>query len=476
MKTHSEKLKSLLTAHGFPCPDSIQELPPSGSARTYFRISFSETGQKSLIASHNPVLAENIAQYSFTHHFMNKGLKVPEIYLKDDTYTYFILQDLGDYTLFDEVLKGENEQLLDYYKSVMEELLKFQHKGIVGLDLEVAYPTKKFDKRSVMWDLNYFKYYFLKTHELDFDEDKLENDFNAFADFMLTADASYFIYRDFQSRNIMLHQDSPWFIDFQGGRQGPLAYDVVSLLYQAKANLSEDFRNNILQHYLKGLDAIQADMAKNFMKTYPAFIYFRLMQVLGAYGFRGLIQRKSHFIQSIPFAIASLQYLLETTPLPIELPQISQLLNGIANLTQYENQQTSGKLKVLIHSFSYKKTGVPKDNTSNGGGFAFDCRALPNPGRIDAYKKQTGLQAPVIEFLESKTEVKEFLDNSFRIIDQSVSNYLERQFTNLQIGYGCTGGQHRSVYCATKLSEYIIEKYPEVNVKLVHLESKTWPV
>ncbi len=448
----------------------------SGSARSYFRLFFDDPEQPTLIASHNPIIGENIAQCSFTQHFLGLGLAVPQILFRDESYEYLILEDLGDETLFQRLNLGEDEKLLELYKKVVKELLRFQIDGIKGLDLDVAYPTAQFDKRSIMWDLNYFKYYFVKAHDMVFNEDLLESDFEKFTAFLLTADCSYFNYRDFQSRNIMLQNDEPSFIDFQGGRMGPLAYDLVSLLHQAKAALSSEFKERILQFYLEELEKKLPGQSIPFKETYNGFIFFRLMQVLGAYGYRGTIQRKPHFIQSLPFAINSLKALMASTKLPVHLPQLEGILQRISQFTQYESVAIkNNKLKVSINSFSYKKAGIPIDTTENGGGFSFDCRALPNPGRIDEYKKMSGLQKPVSDYLEVKTEVQDFLESAYAIIDISMDNYLQRGFSHLQINFGCTGGQHRSVYCAEQMYAHLREKYPVAELIIKHLETNTWP-
>ncbi len=274
----------------------------------------------------------------------------------------------------------------------------------------------------------------------------------------------------------MLQNDEPSFIDFQGGRMGPLAYDLVSLLHQAKAALSSEFKERILQFYLEELEKKLPGQSIPFKETYNGFIFFRLMQVLGAYGYRGTIQRKPHFIQSLPFAINSLKALMASTKLPVHLPQLEGILQRISQFTQYESVAIkNNKLKVSINSFSYKKAGIPIDTTENGGGFSFDCRALPNPGRIDEYKKMSGLQKPVSDYLEVKTEVQDFLESAYAIIDISMDNYLQRGFSHLQINFGCTGGQHRSVYCAEQMYAHLREKYPVAELSIKHLETNTWP-
>lgn len=475
VEKHPENIEALLKANGFTQPSAIQALPASGSARLYFRIFFQSEDQPTLIAAYNPIIAENMAQYSFTQHFLKKGLAVPEIYFRDETYSYLVMEDLGDESLFQRIQQGENDQLLSLFKQVTDQLLRFQLDGIRGLDLEVAYPVQQFNRRAIMWDLNYFKYYFVKAHDLPFDENALEDEFERFANLLLEAECTSFNYRDFQSRNIMIRNETPWFIDFQGGRKGPLAYDLVSLLFQAKANLSPAFRAQVLDYYLQQLDKRLPGKSKDFLTHYPVFIYFRLMQVLGAYGYRGLVQRKAHFLQSIPFAVNNLTSLLQLSPLAVKLPHLEHILQTISKELDYELLTLpEGRLRVSINSFSYKKTGVPLDQTENGGGFTFDCRALPNPGRIHSLKVFNGRQQPIIDYLKDQAEVVYFLSGIYKIVNISLDNYLSRNFNHLQVNFGCTGGQHRSVYCAEAFASYLRLTRPEIVVHLTHLEQKTW--
>lgn len=472
MITHINNISQLLSENNFPAVDYVKELPSSGSNRIYFRVYFLDENNKSILASFNPDINENIAHYSFTLHFKNKGFKVPEIYAKDNTYQYFLLQDLGDLCLFDEIKNLSKDKLISLYKIVLSELLKFQIEGIEGLDLDVAYPVKEFSFDNILWDLNYFKYYFVKTHNVIFNELQLENDFKTFADFLLTAKKDFFLYRDFQSRNIMIHENETWFIDFQGGRKGPLAYDVVSLLFQAKANLSNEIKEELFDYYLNKLSKISENLSSNLKENYNAFIYFRIMQVMGAYGFRGKIERKGHFLQSIPFAINSLKELLINKKLNIHIPELLNVLQQISEITEYNAlQNKSDKLLIDVSSFSFKKGGIPTDTSGNGGGFVFDCRFLPNPGRYKELKEFTGKQKPVIDFLKEKKEMDIFLANCFNLVKDSIDNYLERGFDNLQINFGCTGGKHRSVYSAEwmalKLQDYFKDK---INLNLKHIQ------
>ncbi len=471
MKNHIENIRNLLSNNNYPSPVDIKELPSSGSDRLYFRVLFTGKKPRSLLAAFNPSINENIAWYSYSTHFKNIGLKVPEIFAKDESYQYFLLQDLGDQSLFDLLEKISTDQKTKYYKQAIQNLIKFQVEGIKGLDLDVAFPTKAFDRRSILWDLNYFKYYFIKPNKIDFDENKLEDDFNAFADLLLKPVQDFFLYRDFQSRNIMIHDEVLCFIDFQGGRKGPLQYDLVSLLYQAKANLPEAFRKEMYHFYLSELEKHLPGKSIEFEKYYEIFIYFRLMQVFGAYGFRGIIQRKGHFLQSIPYAINNLMGLQSTRSLPIEFQSLNQVFSQIIDLkNQFPKPSESKKLTIHIGSFSFLKTGYPSDFSSNGGGFVFDCRALPNPGRIPELRNYTGLDEPIINFLEEKPEIADFLNHTFHIVDQSVDNYLERGFDYLTINYGCTGGKHRSVYSAEQLKKHLSKYGERVEIKSKHLQ------
>ena len=471
LKEHIHKIKALLSKNNYSGISDIKQLPLSGSNRIYFRIVFEN--QQTVLAAYNPDISENIAWYSFTQHFLSKGLPVPEIFARDESYRYFLLQDLGSDSLFNQLAGGFTDRVKKLYTMAVLDLVHFQTKGIDGLDLDVAYPVSAFDKKSVLWDLNYFKYYFVKPHELSFNESKLEVDFQRFTNLLLIPDPAYFQYRDFQARNIMIHDDKLWYIDFQGGRRGPLQYDLVSLLYQAKANLPVEFREELYMIYQNELEKQIPGSKDNFNKYFPYFIYFRLMQVLGAYGFRGLIQRKGHFLNSIPFAVNNLKQLLEDHPISTEFPELTKIFKQIINLKQYEAEEsTVDKLTVSINSFSFKKKGYPLDKKENGGGFVFDCRSLPNPGRIAELRNFTGRDKPIIDYLEEKVEVEQFLENAFKMVDQSITNYLDRGFDHLQVNFGCTGGQHRSVYSTERLKTHLQKYGGDIVVLTKHHEIK----
>ncbi|MBE0649935.1 MAG: phosphotransferase [Bacteroidales bacterium] len=476
MENKSEIFAELLSQYNPVKLLGMKALPVSGSNRQYFRLQVEEQGKtKYYMGIYHPEAGENKAFYFFTKHFLEKGLKVPPVYANTEDFRYFIVKDLGDETLLKAIEKkkvsGKDEEIIGLYKPVIDDLLDFQLKGIQGLNLDYAYPVATFSEQSVKWDLNYFKYYFVKSHNLNFDEQKLEADFNAFTQRIMASEMNYFNYRDFQARNIMLFEDQPWYIDFQGGRKGPLTYDLVSLLYQAKAGLSEHVRSQLLDYYLLKLEARIPGKAEEVKTHFYDFVYFRLMQVMGAYGFRGLFERKPHFIQSIPLVIESLSDQMKLSPVPEDLPELKAVFNQIIALKSgYENQKADETVLIVsINSFSYKKSGIPLDHTENGGGFVFDCRALPNPGRVEELMEFNGTEAPIIEFLEKKAEVLHFMQHVFLLVDQSVDNYLERKFSHLQVNFGCTGGKHRSVFMAEQLGKHL-ETRTGVKVVVRHRE------
>jgi hypothetical protein len=339
------------------------------------------------------------------------------------------------------------------------------------VDYSVCYPREAFDKQSMMWDLNYFKYYFLKLAKIPFDEQALEDDFQAFSDYLLSAPSDYFLYRDFQSRNVMLKNGGVHFIDYQGGRRGALQYDLASLLYDGKADIPQEVRSQLFRFYIAELKNYIPVNESEFTSYFNGFVLIRIMQAMGAYGFRGFYEKKEHFLKSIPFAINNLKNLLPELNLPVELPE---LLNVLQLLTQSETLKEIGQVKsnltVRITSFSYKK-GIPSDPSGNGGGFVFDCRALNNPGRYAEYKNLTGKDLKVQQFIEQNSEMKLFLKPVKTLVEQTVKNYLERGFSHLSVSFGCTGGQHRSVYAAEKLAAWLRNNFP-VNVVLVHREQQ----
>ena len=462
-------------------PDTVRLLDGSGSQRQYHRL---ESQGRSIIGVYHEELKENRAFLSFTRSFLRQGLPVPDIYAESSDGLSYLLCDLGDTTLFRllsetraKSLPGEfPEALLSCYRKVIGWLPGFQIRG--NPDYTQCYPRAAFDEQSILWDLNYFKYYYLKLAGLPFDEQLLETDFRHLAAFLLETPPDFFMYRDFQSRNIMLVNNEPWFIDYQGGRRGALQYDIASLLYDAKADLPQHVRDTLLDHYLVCLEKEQAIDRGHFLKYYPVFVLIRILQALGAYGFRGYYQKKEHFLQSIPYALHNLQALLRK-PFPVKLPVLQRTLEMACDQTIFtagpvaqpspsSTPEPSNLLTVKITSFSFMR-GIPEDHSGHGGGFVFDCRALPNPGRFDHYRYSTGMDQSVIDFLMEEDDVKTFLKEVFTLVDQSVHRYLQRKFNHLMVNFGCTGGQHRSVFCAEALARHLAAR-PGVRVELFHRE------
>lgn len=451
-------------------PETIVELPSSGSNRRYFRLS-GKNGTDSIIGVIGTSDDENKAFIYMARHFGEQNLPVPEVLAVSDDGMAYIQTDLGNSLLFQEIEKG---RLTRSFSATEKELLAktirrlpdIQFAGAKDMDFSVCYPVDSFDERSIMWDLNYFKYCFLKATGLDFSEGKLEDDFQAMAKVLMQSATDTFMYRDFQSRNVMIRDGEPWFIDFQGGRRGPFYYDVASFLWQAKANLPDSLRHDLLMEYLHAVNKYYPIGEKEFLANLRHFVLFRTLQVLGAYGFRGYFEKKPHFMQSVPYAIENLRGLL-TEPYA-EYPYLNELLNRLVNMKQFTELLNKKKLTVRVLSFAYKK-GIPNDPSGNGGGYVFDCRAINNPGKYERYKPFTGLDRQVISFLETDGEVLTFLDHCYALSDASIERYIERGFTNLMIAFGCTGGQHRSVYCAQHTAEHIANKF-KVQVELVHRE------
>lgn len=464
---NSKTLENLYVSYVGSCPTSIEELPSAGSNRRYFRLH----GSQDLIGVIGTCVDENDAFVYMSDHFRKQGIRTPQVVAVADDRMSYLQEDLGDTLLFKAIEKGrltrsfstEERELL---VKTIRALPDLQFSGAVGFDFKYCYPSSQFDVRTIMWDLNYFKYCFLKAAGLEFQEDKLEDDFQALADVLMRSQSGTFMYRDFQSRNVMIKDGEPWFIDFQGGRKGPFYYDVASFLWQAKANYPDSLRKELIGEYIDSLRKYQYIDEQYFMEQLRHFVLFRTLQVLGAYGFRGYFEKKPHFIQSVPFAIANLRALLDRPY--TEYPYLNQLLERLVNLKQFADDLQRKALTVKVMSFAYKK-GIPNDTSGNGGGFVFDCRGVNNPGKYERYKPFTGLDPQVIKFLEDDGEIGVFLDNCYRLVDASVARYKERGFTNLIVCFGCTGGQHRSVYCAQHMAEHIHKNF-NVKVELVHRE------
>lgn len=464
-------LKQLAEEYAKQTVKKCEPLAQSGSHRRYFRLTLSD--DSTLIGAFNDDIAENKAFFTYTKFFTNKHFSVPELLMVAPDQQHYLQTDLGKSTLYDFLSANRDDQgqpspeVVRYYEQVVQQLPALQLSGHEGLDFSVAYPRAAFDRQSMQWDLNYFKYYFLKLVNVPFNEQLLENDYNNLIDYLLSAESDYFLYRDFQSRNIMVDNGSVYFIDYQGGRKGALQYDVASLLYDAKADLSPALREHLLNLYLDTLaQHIEVDR-QAFLSYFQGFVLIRILQAMGAYGYRGYFERKTHFLQSVPYAVHNLDSLLRNFNLPIELPELTRILRGIIASDFVKPYQPAKTLTVQVQSFSYKQS-IPNDPSPNGGGFVFDCRALPNPGREQQYRAFTGKDACVIDYLNQYPAIHEFKSHVFAIVDMSVDNYLERHFDHLMVNFGCTGGQHRSVYFAEQTAKHIQNKYPNVKVELRH--------
>ena len=420
------------------------------------------------------VREENAAFLEFSRHFRRHGLPVPEIYAEDLEHGAYLEEDLGDTSLFELLSndrKGEQigPPVMEAYRRSIATLPRFQVEAGRDLNYKICYPRGSFDRQSISWDLNYFKYYFLRLAGIPFSEQALEDDFSRLTKFLLSAPRDYFLYRDFQSRNIMLRDGHPYFLDYQGGRKGALQYDVASLLYDAKADLPPELRQQLLDHYLEVLQGYVDVPREAFMQHYYAYVYIRIMQALGAYGFRGFYERKLHFLQSVPYALKNIRWLLHNVTLPVALPT---LMDAFHNMLRSEKLQAlatdADSLVVHIVSFSFHR-GLPKDESGNGGGFVFDGRSLPNPGREERFKALSGRDGPVIEYLNQQESVHQFMASVMSLVDASVSNYQQRGFKHLMLSFGCTGGQHRSVYLAEQAAKRLRGR-PGVDVVVTHRE------
>jgi aminoglycoside/choline kinase family phosphotransferase len=449
-----------------------------GSGRKIVRLANEE---HTAIGILHDVREENVSFLEFSRHFRKHGLPVPEIYAEDLSHDAYLEEDLGDTTLFEFLSTHRagssiSPEAVEAYRKVVTLLPRFQIEAGRDLNYGVCYPRVAFDEQSIAWDLNYFKYYFLKLAGIPFNEQSLEDDFRRLTKFLLNADAQYFLYRDFQSRNVMLRDGNPYFLDYQGGRKGALQYDIASLLYDAKADLPPEFRQQLLDLYLGRVGDFIKLKREEFMRHYYAYVYVRIMQALGAYGFRGFYERKAHFLQSVPYALTNLRWLLQNVELPIALPMLTQAFTDIVASEKLQN--LAGKeqglaaegqiLVVRIFSFSYGR-GIPKDETGHGGGFVFDTRSIPNPGREERFTPLTGKDAPVIEYLQQHESAHQFLASVVSLVDASANAYQQRGFTSLTVSFGCTGGQHRSVYFAEQLAKHLRGRNG-VEVILRHLE------
>jgi aminoglycoside/choline kinase family phosphotransferase len=471
-----EILKRLFEQH-FELP--VERMEPlkgqlSGSGRRIIRLA---GGKVSAIGVLHDVREENVAFIEFSRHFCRHGLPVPKIYTADLEHGAYLEEDLGDTTLY-EFLSAHRAgpaiapEVVEAYQNAVAALPRFQVEAGRDLNYRLCYPRGSFDRQSIAWDLNYFKYYFLKLAGVPFNEQALENDFDRLTKFLLTASRDYFLYRDFQSRNIMLREGQPFFLDYQGGRKGALQYDIASLLYDAKADLPPALRQQLLDRYLDALAGHIALDREEFMRHYYAYVYVRIMQALGAYGFRGFYERKPHFLQSVPYALKNICWLLGRVELPVAMPALLDAFQRMVSSEKLEKlaSQTEN-LVVRVFSFSFHK-GLPKDENGHGGGYVFDCRGLPNPGREERFRSLNGKDAPVADYLNRRESVHQFLANVLSLVDGSVNSYRERGFKSLMVSFGCTGGQHRSVYMAEQLAKHLRERNGvEVALRHVQLEN-----
>jgi aminoglycoside/choline kinase family phosphotransferase len=473
-----EALRKLFEQHFHSPVERVQPLQGQlgGSGRKLIRLA---NEKLSAIGVLYDVREENVAFLEFSRHFRRHGLPVPEIYAEDLNQGAYLEEDLGDTTLF-EFLSNNRAgadfapPVVEAYRKVVLTLPRFQIEAGRDLNYKVCHPRGVFDGLSIAWDLNYFKYYFLKLAGIHFNEQALEEDFGRLTKFLLNADLDYFLYRDFQSRNIMLRDGCPFFLDYQGGRKGALQYDIASLLYDAKADLPPELRQQLLDHYIDRLADFIELKREVFMHHYYAYVYIRIMQALGAYGFRGFYERKTHFLQSVPYALKNLRWLLQHVELPIALPALTAAFKNVVGseklqrLHSEEGYSKEKHLIVRIVSFSYRR-GIPGDEAGHGGGFVFDTRSIPNPGREESFKALTGKDAQVIEYLNQQESAHQFLASVISLVDASVSTYQRRGFTSLTVSFGCTGGQHRSVYFAEQLAKHLSGR-PGVEVVVQHLE------
>jgi aminoglycoside/choline kinase family phosphotransferase len=452
-------LQKLFEQHFHLQPTRIQPLQGElgGSGRKIIRLSADPISAIGILYS---VREENRAFLEFSKYFRRQGLPVPEIYAEELGQGAYLEEDLGDTTLFQFLSRNrEGEKIappaVEAYRRVVTALPRFQIEAGRDLNYSVCYPRASFDRQSIAWDLNYFKYYFLRLSGIAFNEQALEDDFESLTSFLLSADRDYFMYRDFQSRNVMLRNgEKPFFLDYQGGRKGALQYDIASLLYDAKADLPPQLRQQLLDLYIERAGEFVALKREAFLHHYYAYVYVRILQALGAYGFRGFYERKPHFLQSVPYALKNLRWLLHNVNLPIAVPALMEAFNRMLASEKLQGLASSAQdLTVRVTSFSFHR-GLPKDDSGHGGGFVFDCRSLPNPGREERFGALTGRDAPVIEYLNQQESVHQFLASVMSLVDASVKEYQRRGFKNLMVSFGCTGGQHRSVY----LTEQVVKR------------------
>ena len=477
MDTVITAIETLFTAYKSVKADRIEKLPQSGGDRIYFRIYYqSET----FIATYNLHEKETQTFIAFSTHFKKMGLPVPAIFCVNDAQTIYLQEDLGTNSLLNELEQhGHGEKVYDLFKKSLHSLAAMQIKGDEGLDYSLCLTAKEFGKQAILSDLLYFKYYFLDTLQLPYDKQAMLDDFEALSTYLTRTENKYFMFRDFQSRNIVVKNEAVSFIDFQGGMKGALQYDVASLLWQAKAELSEEWKDGLLNYYMDEIDSLLSKPVDRitFVSQYNGYVLLRLLQVMGAYGFRGLFERKAHFLSSIPLGLKNLKFFLDHKRVGIVTPEFDRVLRLVVGdeiIARFEPQQANENtpLLVTVNSFSYRN-GIPPDESSNGGGFVFDMRSILNPGRFDDYKTLNGKDKPVQDFLEQRTKMNEYLNSVWDLVDIAVEDYLKRGFSHLMINFGCTGGQHRSVYAAEQTARHLRNKY-KLKVALTHTNTANW--
>jgi aminoglycoside/choline kinase family phosphotransferase len=460
-------------------PELVVRLRADGSQRHYYRLG--GNGRATVVGAYGPEAEENRAFLAFSRALRKAGLPVPEIYAADESLGIWLEEDLGDTTLFAALTAARAtgdgafpSPVLTSYERVVDTLPRFQVDGARAVDFALAYPRAAFDAQSMLWDLNYFKYHFLKLAHVPFNEQRLENDFVRLVDHLLAADTDYFLYRDFQSRNIMLRAGQPWFVDYQGGRRGAAQYDIASLLYDAKADLPEDVRAHLLERYLDAFARHTGGDRSRFMEHYPGYVLIRIMQAMGAYGYRGFFERKPRFLESVPYAARNVARLLEAG-LPVALPELEGVFRSIVDAwATHEGPMASPRgLHVRVSSFSYRD-GLPGDESGHGGGFVFDCRSLSNPGRRPELSVHVGTDPEIVRYLEAMPETEVFWKHVTSLVDAHIANFRERNFTDFSVAFGCTGGQHRSVYFAERLARHVRERHPGVAISLRHLAESKW--
>lgn len=470
-------------------PERSELLAGAGSSRRYVRLYLPENKEgsydvpRTVVATAGEDIRENRAFIDlsrvFQEHARLHGQSLtPRIYAVSDSGRVYLQEDLGPLSFLEWMESVRRE--CDDADIIIEESVKDVLTGLLRLQTlpanlwKDAVMAAPFGIRRIESDLHYFKNCFLRPSGVGFNEERLDMEIGAFADAVATyqPEMTGFMMRDFQSRNVMVHPDSrypvtPVFIDYQGGMSGPMIYDAISFLWQAKARFSSQFRHRMLEFYAGKLEEMRDISMSESLGIGRRLILLRLLQVLGAYGFRGLIEHKSHFLESINPALGNLREALDEGMLN-DFPELQRCCRSLVELERFHAAPHEG-LRVEILSFSYKK-GYPENLTGNGGGFVFDCRGMHNPGRYEEYKGLTGRDLDVIDFLEERGEVQDFMKNVFGLVVPTVETYLRRGFSDLQVAFGCTGGRHRSVYCAESLARELRRRFSSPEILLIHRE------